>query len=110
MAVIYMLVPFPAGLAYGRAWLEWEAYRETLRAITDIEGLAAAKDPALHEVIVRRFTGPDYGWMWPFPAVIKRWIDAELAAIEAEIEVEVEDRTERAALPEKEQRPNSSNS
>ena len=32
MAIIYLLLPFPVGLAYGRARLEWEAYTETLRA------------------------------------------------------------------------------
>ena len=32
--------------------------------------------------IVRRFTGPDYGWMWPFPRAVGRWIDDALRAIE----------------------------
>jgi len=82
MVLLYGLLPLPAGLAYGRARLEWEAYRETLRAVAEIEGLAAAKDPQLHEQIVRRFTGPDYGWMWPFPRVVRRWIAEEVAAIE----------------------------
>jgi hypothetical protein len=54
-----------------------------LRATADIEGLAAARDRRLHEQIVRRFTGPDYGWMWPFPRTIRRWIAEELASIEA---------------------------
>lgn len=84
MFLIYGFFPLPAGLAYGRARLEWEAYRETLRAVAEIEGIAAAKDPAFHEQIVRRFTGPDYGWMWPFPRVIQRWIAEEIAAIEAD--------------------------
>jgi hypothetical protein len=86
MAVIYLLLPLPAGLAYGRARLEWEAYRETLLAVAEIEGLAVARLPALREAIVARFTGPDYGWMWPFPAVVRRWIDEELAAIEARMD------------------------
>ncbi len=83
MVLLYGLLPFPVGLAYGRARLEWEAYAESLRAVAAVRGLAAARDPGLHQGIVRRFTGPDYAWMWPFPRQVQAWIDAELAAIEA---------------------------
>jgi len=83
MVLLYGFFPLPAGLAYGRARLEWEAYRETIRAVAEIEGLAAAKCPAFHDQIIRRFTGPDYGWMWPFPRAIRRWIEEEIRAIEA---------------------------
>lgn len=86
MALLYGLLPLPLGLAWFRARLEWEAYAETLRAVADLEGLEAARDPRLHAMIVRRFTGPDYGWMWPFPKTIARWIASELVAIEAAIE------------------------
>jgi hypothetical protein len=82
MVLLYGLLPLPMGLAYGRARLEWEAYAETLRAIAEVEGIAAAKSTAVHDEIVRRFTGPDYGWMWPFPNAVKRWINEEIAAIE----------------------------
>ena len=85
MVLIYGFFPLPAGLAWGRARLEWEAYRETLRAVAESEGLDAARDPKLHARIVRRFTGPDYGWMWPFPRQVQRWIDEEVAAIEADL-------------------------
>ena len=85
MLLIYGFFPLPAGLAYGRARLEWEAYRETLRATAELEGMDAARDPALHAQIVERFTGPDYGWMWPFPRQVQRWIDEALPGIEAEI-------------------------
>ncbi|RYZ02947.1 MAG: hypothetical protein EOO73_29965 [Myxococcales bacterium] len=78
MAFLY-LVPFlPLGLAYGRARIEWEAYVETLRATAELCGLPAARDPQLRERIVRRFTGPDYGWMWPFRASVERWYDRAL--------------------------------
>lgn len=82
MVLLYGLLPLPMGLAYGRARLEWEAYAETLRAIAEVEGIAAARSTAVHDEIVRRFTGPDYGWMWPFPNAVKRWINEEIAAIE----------------------------
>jgi hypothetical protein len=84
MVLLYGLLPLPAGLAWFRARFEWEAYRETLRAVAEIEGIEAARCPALHAQIRRRFTGPDYGWMWPFPRMIQRWIDEALAEIEAE--------------------------
>jgi hypothetical protein len=81
MILVYGFFPLPAGLAWGRARLEWEAYRETLRAVVESEGLAAARDAELHRQIIARFTGPDYGWMWPFPRSIQRWIDAALDEI-----------------------------
>lgn len=75
MAFLY-LVPFlPLGLAYGRARIEWEAYTETLRATAELRGREAVLDPELREHIVRRFVGPDYGWMWPFRSVVERWYD-----------------------------------
>jgi hypothetical protein len=82
MAFLY-LVPFlPLGLAYGRARLEWEAYEETIRATAEHYGLASVRDRALRERLVKRFTGPDYGWMWPFPHAIRRWYDAAVAELE----------------------------
>jgi len=78
------LVPFlPLGLAYGRARLEWEAYRETLRATVELQGVASLADGRLQDEIVRRFVGGDYGWMWPFPGRVRAWIDEALAEIEA---------------------------
>lgn len=74
MAFLYLVPFFPLGLAYGRARIEWEAYVETLRATAELQGLRALS-PALREQIVRRFTGPDYGWMWPFRTVVERWYD-----------------------------------
>ncbi len=85
MILLYGFFPLPAGLAWGRARLEWEAYRETLRAVAECEGLAAARAPALHRHIVGRFTGPDYGWMWPFPRAVQGWIDAALDEIAREL-------------------------
>jgi len=70
---VYLVPFFPIGLAYGRARLEWEAYAETLRATFELFGLERAK--ALESEIVRRFTGPDYAWMWPFPSQVRRWFN-----------------------------------
>jgi hypothetical protein len=83
MAFLYLVPFFPIGLAYGRARLEWEAYTETLRATAELRGLASARSPELRRMIVGRFTGGDYGWMWPFRAQVERWYDAVLADLEA---------------------------
>jgi hypothetical protein len=82
MAFVYMIPFFPLGLAYGRARLEWEAYEETLSATAELCGIGAARSPRLREHIVGRFTGADYGWMWPFRSAVERWYDRALANIE----------------------------
>lgn len=84
MAFLYLVPFFPLGLAYGRARLEWEAYRETLRATAELAGLDAARSPELRKKILRRFTGPDYGWMWPFAHQVSRWYDEAIHALETE--------------------------
>lgn len=81
MSLLYLLPILPVGLAWGRARLEWEAYAETLRATAELLGAAAARDPRLHEHIVRQFTSGAYGWMWPFPGAVRRWIREELAKL-----------------------------
>jgi hypothetical protein len=80
MAVVYLLPFFPLFLAWGRARIEWEAYLETIRATAELQGLDAAR--ALRKDIVRRYVGPDYGWMWPFPRVVGRWFDEAIADLE----------------------------
>jgi hypothetical protein len=83
------LVPFlPLGLAYFRARLEWEAYRETLRATGELRGRAALHAPELRQSIVERFTGPDYGWMWPFPRSVNRWFDQAVMELEPSFSAE----------------------
>lgn len=84
MTFLYLIPFLPVGLAYGRARIEWEAYTETLRATAELAGIAAARAPALRAQIVRRFTGPDYGWMWPFEAQVQRWYDRALDDISNE--------------------------
>ncbi len=82
MAFLYLIPLFPLGLAYGRARLEWEAYAETLRATAEHLGIEVARSPALRAKLIERFTGPDYGWMWPFPKTVGRWIDEAIRDIE----------------------------
>ncbi len=89
MVLIYGVLVLPMGLAAGRTFIEWEAYRETLRATAEVYGIEAARDPQLHAQIIAQFVGPAYAWMWPFPGAIRRWIDRALNDIEAELSSEV---------------------
>ncbi len=84
MTIVYLLLPFPLGLAYGRARLEWEAYTETLRATLDLRGEDALRDEALRTRIVAQFTSPSYGWMWPFRKTVEGWYDGAVATLLAE--------------------------
>jgi hypothetical protein len=79
MAFVYLVPIFPIFLAWGRARIEWEAYVETIRATAEVHGLDAAR--ALEPEIVERFTGPDYGWMWPFPGTVRRWFAEAIRAV-----------------------------
>ncbi len=81
MTALYLLPIFPLGLAYGRARIEWEAYEETLRATAELLGVEAARSPRLRAHIVARFTGPEYGWMWPFERTVQAWYDRTLATL-----------------------------
>ena len=82
MALVYLLLPLPFVFAGGRAWLELEAYKETLTATWELCGSDAAHDPALQERIVSRFTGSDYGWMWVWPNPIRRALKSHLSDLE----------------------------
>jgi hypothetical protein len=88
MALLYLGPILPLGLAWGRARLEWEAYAETLRATAEVYGLEAAASPALRARLIAQFTGPAYGWMWPFPGTVSRWVDDALAALQGAEAVE----------------------
>jgi hypothetical protein len=82
MSFVYLVPFFPLFLAYGRARLEWEAYVETIRATAEVYGVEAAE--RLRPQILRRFTGPEYGWMWPFSRSVNAWFDEAIADVRAE--------------------------
>ena len=81
MTLLYLLLPFPLGMAYFRARLEWEAYTETLRATLELRGRDAVMAAALRERVVSQFTSAAYGWMWPFPKSVNRWYDQALQEV-----------------------------
>ena len=82
MALLYLFFPIPLFFAGGRAWLELEAYKETLTATWELCGRNAAYAPSLHEGIVNRFTGSDYGWMWIWGGLIRRALKRHLKDLE----------------------------
>lgn len=83
MTLVYLFLPLPFGLAAGRAFLEWQAYRETLVATWQLLGPAAARSKALEDHIADRFTGADYAWMWLPGGQVRRWIARTLDQLEA---------------------------
>jgi hypothetical protein len=82
MALLYLLVPLPLGLAYCRARLEWAAYAETIRAAAEVWGAEHPRHPEFREHVVSQFLGPSYGWMWPFRAQVERWYARALDTVQ----------------------------
>lgn len=80
MALLYLLVPLPAGLAYFRMRFERAAYEETIRCNAELYGLGYVKGE-LRAHVIEQFTGPTYGWMWPFRRALERWYDAQVAKL-----------------------------
>jgi hypothetical protein len=81
MALLYLLFPLPAGLAWFRARAEKEAYAESIRAAAEVWGRSHVESPAFRHGVLRQFTSGAYGWMWPFRGHLERWYDKVLAAL-----------------------------
>lgn len=82
----YLLVFFPFGLAWFRAWMEKPGYMETLRswAIIDPAWLLAKSNNEYTCVqwLVNQFVGPNYGWMVaPWRKTVTRWFAEEHAKL-----------------------------
>lgn len=82
MAVLYVLVPLPMGLAYFRARFEMEAYAETIRAAAEVYGLEYVRGSEHRAYVVDQFLSASYGWMWPFRGSLERWYDRVLATLD----------------------------
>jgi hypothetical protein len=80
MAIAYLLLPLPLGLAWFRMRCERAAYEETMRAHFELGGRAAVEKLRAH--IIRQFTSGAYGWMWPFPRAVARWFDDFVDALD----------------------------
>jgi hypothetical protein len=77
-AAMYLLFPLPIGLAWGRAYLERQAYEESIRAYAEYFGQRFFTE-AVRRSIVGHFTSAEYGWMWPFRRAVERWYDHAVA-------------------------------
>jgi hypothetical protein len=84
---LYLLVFFPAGLAYFRAKFEKEAYAESMRAMiryiphTTVDTL---RNRLVVRSAVKHFTSSQYLWMWPFEKSVEKWYLEEVQKIEDE--------------------------
>jgi hypothetical protein len=81
MAVLYVLLPLPMGLAYFRARFEMEAYAESIRAAAEVWGPDYPRRPEYRGHIVEQFVSASYGWMWPFRRSIERWYESVLRTL-----------------------------
>lgn len=81
MAVLYVLLPLPMGLAWFRAGFEKAAYAETIRAAAEVWGPAYPRRVEYRRHVIAQFTGAAYGWMWPFRGGLERWYDGVLATL-----------------------------
>jgi len=82
MALLYVLLPVPMGLAWFRAQFEKEAYAESIRAAAEVYGPDYPRSTAYRQHIIDQFVGPSYGWMWPFRSSLERWYDRVLATLD----------------------------
>jgi hypothetical protein len=81
MALAYLLLPLPMGLAWCRMRLERAAYEESMRVRHALGGRAAVEAMRAH--VIAQFTSGSYGWMWPFPRAVARWFDRFADALDA---------------------------
>ena len=83
MAVLYLFLPLPVGLAWFRAQFEKAAYAESIRAAAEVFGPEFPRRDEFRAYVIGQFIGPAYGWMWPFRRSLERWYDEVLASLPA---------------------------
>ncbi len=83
MAFLYLFLPLPLGVAYFRSRFEMAAYEESIRAAAAVYGAAYPRRASYRSHVLQQFTGPSYGWMWPFRRALERWYDGVLARLPA---------------------------
>lgn len=72
--VAYLFLPFPVVWAYYRMKYEMEAYEVTVRAKWEYFGRRGFTSEA-REAMIKRFTGPQYFWTWPWRKRVEKWYD-----------------------------------
>jgi hypothetical protein len=81
MALLYLLLPLPIGLAWFRARFEMAAYAESIRGAAELYGIDHVRGGEFRSDIIGQFTGPAYGFMWPFRRALERWYDGIVAGL-----------------------------
>jgi hypothetical protein len=79
MAIAYLFLPLPFGLAWCRMRLEREAYEETIRVHHELGTIGGQ----LRTHVIDQFATGSYGWMWPFPRAVGRWYDRLVDELDA---------------------------
>jgi hypothetical protein len=78
--LLWLCGPLPVVLAWGRWYLEREAYlagwRATLAELAPEE--RAARRAVLIDHGVRQLTTAAYGWAWPWPMAVRAWWEDRL--------------------------------
>lgn len=69
--VSYLIFPLPVIFTM-RAYWEYQAYKESLRATHERFGSLGDADI---EWVVEQFTSSAYGWMFPFRGLLTRWLN-----------------------------------
>jgi hypothetical protein len=82
-SLLYLVVPFPVGIAYFRKKFEQEAYEESLRAAYEWKGAKAFDSIELKERTLAHFTKAEYFWMWPWRASLDKWYDDAVVRIKS---------------------------
>lgn len=79
---LYLVFPFPVGIAYFRKKFEQEAYEESMRAYYEYRG-SSFFTPRVKEYFLSHFTTAQYFWMWPWRSNLSKWYDAALVKVKS---------------------------
>lgn len=70
-ALLYLLLPFPVGLAWFRYYFERSAYAAGYKVSIKY----GANREFLIEHGVEQLTGAGYAWAWPFKKSVRKWFE-----------------------------------
>ena len=77
MAILYLFVFFPVGLAYFRAKFERQGYAQSVLAKVRYHGATKGVYDQCKEMYLRTFTTSFYFWTWPFKKQVLAWFEED---------------------------------
>lgn len=83
--IMYLFLPVPLLFSWFRTKFEMEAYEESMRIIKDQYGLQALRNKEHKEMMIKIFTGPDYGWMMINRTYVEKWYDGVIQKFETTV-------------------------